>query len=151
MKTRVYRASESALIAGSKLWQFQCQREGTLFYYQHSTKPSHMVERCPVCGSSRVELTGRTYPAIDEASPGVDEMRAAGIITAELKTEQNTPAIERLIRSAAAERFGRGKARPVFEHGQWYVTVRGAEDDAIFSVVDASPGIGTTGLDFEEC
>lgn len=51
---------------GSALWQFQCQREGTLFYYQHSMKPSHIVGRCPVCGSSRIALTGRRYMPVDE-------------------------------------------------------------------------------------
>lgn len=53
----------------SKLWQFQCQREGTVFYYQHGFNPSHIVQSCPVCGSKRIELTGRIYPAVDEESP----------------------------------------------------------------------------------
>lgn len=67
-----------------------------------------------------------------------------------LKTERNSKRTELLVRSAAAQRFGRGKARPVFEHGQWWVLVEGEEDTRTFSVVDSTPGIGTTGLDFEE-
>lgn len=63
-----------------------------------------------------------------------------------LKTERNTKSMERLVKSAAAQKFGRGKARPIFEHGQWFIWV----DDCCFSVVDAIPGIGNTGLDFEE-
>jgi len=62
-----------------------------------------------------------------------------------LKSSTETKAVEKLVRSAAAERFGRGQAVPVFEHGQWWVDV----DGALYSVVDARPGIGRTGLDFE--
>jgi hypothetical protein len=54
-----------------RLYQFQCQREGTLFYYQHDPRATpntllYIVDRCPVCGSRRVKLTGREYPGIDE-------------------------------------------------------------------------------------
>ena len=37
------------------LYQFQCQKEGSLFYYQHGFNPlpSHTVEVYPVCKSSR--------------------------------------------------------------------------------------------------
>lgn len=62
-----------------------------------------------------------------------------------LKSTTETKAVEKLVRSAAAERFGRGQAVPFFEHGQWFVDV----DGAFYSVVDARPGIGRTGLDFE--
>lgn len=50
------------------LYQFQCQKEGTLFYYQHgnSPLPSHLITHCPICGSKRVELTGREYQELDE-------------------------------------------------------------------------------------
>ena len=50
------------------LHQFQCQKEGTLFYYQHGNpwSPNYLIEHCPVCGSKRVEPTGRVYPDVDE-------------------------------------------------------------------------------------
>lgn len=67
-----------------------------------------------------------------------------------LLTEQNTRKVERLVRTAAAAKFGRGKSRPWFEHGQWWVIVDGAETDEIYSVVDSSPSIANTGLDFEQ-
>ena len=70
-----------------------------------------------------------------------------------LITEKNTPATEKLVRSAAAQRFGRGKGKPWFEHGQWWLIIDDYYEEGretIFSVVDAEPGIGTTGLDFEE-
>lgn len=51
------------------LIQFQCQREGTLFYYQHQNAryARALVRKCPICGSSRVETTGREYRDVDEA------------------------------------------------------------------------------------
>ena len=50
------------------LHQFQCQKEGTLFYYQHgfTSVPSHLVTFCPLCGHDYVEPTGRTYPDVKE-------------------------------------------------------------------------------------
>ena len=56
------------------------------------------------------------------------------------------------MRSAAAVRFGRGKASPVYEHGQWFVSVWDEDEgqDRTYSVVDSRPGIGRTGLDFED-
>lgn len=54
-----------------KLYQLQCQREGSLFYYQTGLVVTanilSLVSRCPVCGSKRVELTGRTFAPVDEA------------------------------------------------------------------------------------
>ena len=46
------------------LHQYQCQHEGTLFYYQQETGPvpTHVVEFCPVCGKNNVTPTGQTYP-----------------------------------------------------------------------------------------
>ena len=76
-----------------------------------------------------------------------------------LQTEQNTKKVERLVVIAARQRFGRRLVvKPFFEHGQWWITVleyNGPMEDANFSVVDAAPGIsapgiGDTGLDFEE-
>jgi Zn finger protein HypA/HybF involved in hydrogenase expression len=49
-----------------RLIQFQCEREGTLFYYQSNRVNVCVVARCPVCGSTRVNETGREYPALDE-------------------------------------------------------------------------------------
>lgn len=48
------------------LWQFQCQKEGTLFYYQHGLRPWHLVNYCPLCGWADVEFTGRKYAGVDE-------------------------------------------------------------------------------------
>jgi hypothetical protein len=48
-----------------KLIQFQCNKEGTLFYYQSSIK-ADFIRRCPLCGSTRVEQTGRTFPPVNE-------------------------------------------------------------------------------------
>ena len=55
------KASETVLI------QFQCQEEGSLFYYQHTLGYARMlVEFCPVCGSWPAMPTGRVYDAIDQ-------------------------------------------------------------------------------------
>lgn len=70
-----------------------------------------------------------------------------------LKTERNSRNMERQIRSAAARKFGRSKARLVFDHGQWWALVddETGHRDRVFSVVDAE-GPGTYGgFDFEEC
>lgn len=68
-----------------------------------------------------------------------------------LLTEQNTKKVERLVIKAAAQEFGRGKGRPYFEHGQWWVIVTDSEgDEQIYSVVDSSPSIAGTGLSFEQ-
>lgn len=52
------------------LHQFQCQKEGSLFYYQHGFgNPSNIIEFCPVCGHDEVRATGRTFPDVEENSP----------------------------------------------------------------------------------
>lgn len=54
------------------LYQFQCQKEGTLFYYQTTGSRQTaraVVHRCPVCGSKRTDTTGREYPEVDESAP----------------------------------------------------------------------------------
>jgi hypothetical protein len=61
-----------------------------------------------------------------------------------LLSARDTRKVEKLVRSAAATHFGRGRARPFFEHGHWWVDVGGR-----FYVVDARPGVGGLGLDFE--
>lgn len=51
------------------LYQFQCQKEGSIFYYQRSDSrrvARSIVNRCPICGSTCVELTGREFPEVDE-------------------------------------------------------------------------------------
>jgi len=62
-----------------------------------------------------------------------------------LISSQDTPKAERLIRSAAAAKFGRGRADLFFEHGQWWATVGSRS----YSVVDAIPGVDHLGIDFE--
>jgi len=59
--------------------------------------------------------------------------------------------MERQVKSAAAQFFGRGKAHTIYEHGHWWVKVEGDDDgDKIYSVVDAY-GPGTIkGFYFEE-
>jgi len=53
-----------------KLFQFQCVKEGTLFYYQTGltvrSSRQYVITRCPVCGSTRVLETGRSYPPLNE-------------------------------------------------------------------------------------
>jgi hypothetical protein len=70
----------------------------------------------------------------------------------ELLSTQNKEKVRKLVVRAAAAKFGRGKARPVFEHGQWWVQVPDPDGDRdlTFSVVDAEPSVAGTGLDFEE-
>ena len=51
-----------------RLIQYQCQKEGTLFYYQTGVLQPNFDWRCPLCGSKRVQKTGRTFPAVDENS-----------------------------------------------------------------------------------
>ena len=53
----------------NRLIQFQCGREGTLFYYQTGVISPFFVEWCPVCGSKRVTQTGRIFPPVDENAP----------------------------------------------------------------------------------
>jgi len=50
------------------LIQLECLKEGTLFYYQHGTTGSirHIVDHCPVCGTTRIRETGRRYDDVDE-------------------------------------------------------------------------------------
>jgi hypothetical protein len=54
------------------LVQFQCQKEGSLFYYQHIDvrMARYLARHCPVCGSKRIRATGRIYPAVDERQSG---------------------------------------------------------------------------------
>lgn len=70
-----------------------------------------------------------------------------------LKSERNSKYMERRVRRAAARVFGRGKTRPVYEHGQWWLKWYDKTEDVerIFAVVDAEPGIADTGLSFEPC
>lgn len=68
-----------------------------------------------------------------------------------LKSECNTKVIERVIGNAAVKKFGRGKAKLVFDHGQWWVLVYDKTEDQerIFSVVDAEGPGSIDGFYFE--
>lgn len=52
------------------MYQFQCEKEGTLFYYQHGSRQAAraLITHCPVCWSDRVNATGRIYAEVDEAA-----------------------------------------------------------------------------------
>jgi hypothetical protein len=62
-----------------------------------------------------------------------------------LLSARDTAKVEKLVRRAAAVKFGRGKARPFFEHGRWFVEV----GNRFYAVEDYRPGLDGTGLDFE--
>lgn len=64
-----------------------------------------------------------------------------------LKTETNTNAMERRIRSAARTALGHRRLQADFEHGQWWMT--DLRSGAQWSVVDAEGGNSVDGLDFE--
>lgn len=50
------------------LIQFQCSKEGSIFYYQSvASSVNGIISRCPICGSKRVSQTGRVYRAVAEA------------------------------------------------------------------------------------
>ena len=55
-------------MTGPKLIQFRCQKNGHLFYFQGYPEFMHRAQasRCPFCWLSKVEATGREYPAINE-------------------------------------------------------------------------------------
>ena len=56
--------------ADGQLIQFQCQKEGSIFYYQHDRQTARsIVGHCPVCGSKRVKETGRGFNSVDENKP----------------------------------------------------------------------------------
>lgn len=69
-----------------------------------------------------------------------------------LLSETNTPKVEGLIKGAFGAMTGQGyfppQAETVYEQEQWWVVH--PPTGRIWSVVDASPGVGHTGLDFEE-
>lgn len=65
-----------------------------------------------------------------------------------LKTETNSRAMERRIRSAARAILGHRRLQADFEHGQWWVT--DLRSGAQWSVVDASGGGSVDGFDFEQ-
>jgi hypothetical protein len=67
-----------------------------------------------------------------------------------LLSTQNTSKVEKLVRKAAAAKFGCGKAKPHYEHGHWWVVLDDAEGDEVFyDVVDSYPSVANTGLSFE--
>lgn len=69
-----------------------------------------------------------------------------------LISSTNTRKAERIIRGAAAVRFGRGRTVLFYEHGQWFATIRQRGHmltDEVYSVVDSIPGVDHRGIDFE--
>ena len=57
-------------MTSERLVQFQCIKEGTIFYYQTRVRhTSHIVSHCPVCGSTCVDPTRRTYAPVNEYKP----------------------------------------------------------------------------------
>lgn len=60
---------EAMQTQGQRLIQFQCLKEGTLFYYQHGNYGLPFEFQCPLCGSRRVEQTGREFAPVDEMAP----------------------------------------------------------------------------------
>lgn len=67
-----------------------------------------------------------------------------------LKTETDTPEMEERVRAAfvAWDGFGHGgKFSADFEHGQWWITVRGSGRQ--YSVHDAECGDSVDGFSFE--
>lgn len=70
---------------------------------------------------------------------------------AKLKTEDPSDATRRRMMRAARARFGRRAVlRPVFEHGQWWLSVDVGGEEQLYSVVDAVGGRSIDGFDFEE-
>jgi hypothetical protein len=71
---------------------------------------------------------------------------------AKLISETNTKKVEEKIRNAFSLKTTYGYFPPdtdlFFEHGQWWITH--LPTGRTWSVVDAEPGVGHTGLDFEE-
>jgi hypothetical protein len=68
-----------------------------------------------------------------------------------LKTQTNTPAMEKRILKAARARLSRQATRHLFaffEHGQWWI--ENHKTNAIWSVVDAEGGTAVDGFDFEK-
>jgi predicted cupin superfamily sugar epimerase len=71
-----------------------------------------------------------------------------------LKSEQNTPAMERRVLRAARYRlgvhgpYGRADYQTDFEHGQWWVT--DLRSGAQWSVVDCQTADGVDYFDFEQ-
>lgn len=65
-----------------------------------------------------------------------------------LKTETNTPEIEKRVRRAARHRLGKGRYQTDFEHGQWWVT--NLDTGAQWSVVDCETPEGVFYFDFEQ-
>lgn len=82
-----------------------------------------------------------------------------------LKTERNTPEMEKRVAAAAAKKFDLEPNETLFEHGQWWVkfwpegdasdvalyelTFGSDSDEETFSVVDAAGPGAVDGFDFE--
>jgi hypothetical protein len=69
-----------------------------------------------------------------------------------LKSTVNNKATQKKVKTAANKFFGHRKARPVFEHGHWWVTWYDENKDGqrSFDVVDAEGPGSVNGFGFEE-
>ena len=71
-------------------------------------------------------------------------------MTRPLPSTVNSSTIERRVIKAAAAQFGRGRAKPHYEHDHWWVVLADAEGDEVFyDVVDSEPSVADTGFSFE--
>jgi hypothetical protein len=106
-----------------------------LMAYEHYADADHVADRLwRAAGKPTKHGTRSRYS--EEARPR--HQRA-------MISSQDTAKAERIIRSAAAAKFGRGRADLFFEHDQWFATVGSRS----YSVVDAIPGVNRLGIDFE--
>lgn len=131
------REPDEPSIRYASLVQFQCQKEGTLFYYQTDRigSLSHIVEYCPVCGSKRIDVTGRQFPALEDESPE--------ILFSTLYRPDVEKRIMRAFKTLKNSVFDRRcKTELFYEHGQWWTRVTDGDDTYTFSVVDANTKSG---------
>jgi hypothetical protein len=110
-------------------------RAGVYYDLIHYLGPSNFDESPVTLTKSQAE---KRYERVDKE---LGELKPNPLLSA-----RDTAKVEKLVRRAAAVKFGRGKARPFFEHGQWFVEV----GNRMYSVADYRPGLDGTGLDFEE-
>lgn len=133
------------------IWVYRRPTTSELAQYPPSTDPKAVkvqVSYLRVFGDGRIEVDhgmNNIKPVLDRIGLGDFVARAkAKAKPKALVSATNTPAAERAVRSAAAQRFGRGRRRDVFfEHGQWWVTYwdEAQGKEAAWSAVDTNRGI----------
>lgn len=97
-----------------------------------------------LCGEG---LDGRGYLAVGFVRHLERNAKGATMERSLVSTRNNTTT-EHKVMTAARLYFRRRRGLSCFyEHGQWWVENR--PSGSIYSVVDASPGLGSTGLDLE--